>query len=52
MKLVIQKRTYAIIAVLLLIAAMSLAATKPEDEGKIVEAFAVDYEMSSFTQEV
>lgn len=52
MKLVIQKRTYAIIAVLLLIAAMSIAATKPEEPEQSIEAFGVEYEMPDFSQEI
>lgn len=51
MKIFLRKRTYVIIAVLLLVAAMSIAATKPEEE-QITEAFELDYEMEEFNMEV
>jgi len=52
MRFRIQKKTYVIIAVLLFVAAISIAATKPEESEQSIDAFAVDYEMPDFNQKV
>jgi len=51
MKIILQKKTYLIIAVLLLLAAISLASTKPDDEEidnvEAVQSYNVSFEIDN-----
>ena len=49
---IIQKKTYVIIAVLLFIAAVSIASTKPEESKLSIEAFATEYELPMYMENI